>query len=487
MKLNVTLHKHTRKEYINEILKNKNVNLLFEDEIYMGNNHNHNWKCRCGNIFKRRWMYIRANGNICCKDCSRNIKDEYQNLSDVYIDKTMSKNHINSLISKWILLEDEVYLGANYKHNWKCKCGNIIENKPWDKIKQYSSNLKCEECQKIKIKERHLKEVSQFKEYEYINSYFSGDVLLNERKVIKTTYLEIKHKYCGSIYTIKRVNFINMKQQCSRCCGKYENSFAYHIEQELKLNINDVWDFEKNTVNPYHINKSYNGKVWIKCQNKEINELNGLKKKDYHSSYEISCNHFSEGKRCSYCKPGGKNPKVHPYDSFGYHHFDKVLSWYPDNDISPFRVARNSNKKYKFICCECGNIFYTYVCNINTQNSWCPECSMSEGENIISNWLRYNGIKYEYEKTYEGLVGINGGSLSYDFYLYEYNLLIEYQGRQHDKYIEGLHSSHFEFERQQEHDKRKREYAKDNNIKLLEIWYYDFDNIEEILNKELNQ
>ena len=112
---------------------------------------------------------------------------------------------------------------------------------------------------------------------------------------------------------------------------------------------------------------------------------------------------------------------------------------------------------------------------------------MSEGENIISNWLRYNGIKYEYEKTYEGLVGINGGSLSYDFYLYEYNLLIEYQGRQHDKYIEGLHSSHFEFERQQEHDKRKREYAKDNNIKLLEIWYYDFDNIEEILNKELNQ
>ena len=54
MKLNVTLHKHTRKEYINEILKNKNVNLLFEDEIYMGNNHNHNWKCMCGNIFKRR-------------------------------------------------------------------------------------------------------------------------------------------------------------------------------------------------------------------------------------------------------------------------------------------------------------------------------------------------------------------------------------------------------------------------------------------------
>lgn len=43
-----------------------------------------------------------------------------------------------------------------------------------------------------------------------------------------------------------------------------------------------------------------------------------------------------------------------------------------------------------------------------------------------------------------------------------------------------------DFERQLEHDKRKREYAKQHNIKLLEIWYYDIDNIENILVKELN-
>jgi hypothetical protein len=43
-----------------------------------------------------------------------------------------------------------------------------------------------------------------------------------------------------------------------------------------------------------------------------------------------------------------------------------------------------------------------------------------------------------------------------------------------------------EFEYQQEHDKRKREYAEKHNIKLLEIWYWDFDNIETILKKELN-
>ena len=41
------------------------------------------------------------------------------------------------------------------------------------------------------------------------------------------------------------------------------------------------------------------------------------------------------------------------------------------------------------------------------------------------------------------------------------------------------------FKKQKEHDKRKRDYAEVNGYKLLEIWYYDYDRIEEILNKEL--
>lgn len=73
----------------------------------------------------------------------------------------------------------------------------------------------------------------------------------------------------------------------------------------------------------------------------------------------------------------------------------------------------------------------------------------------------------------------------YDFYLLKHNLLIEYQGEQHEKYKPGLHKSINDFEKQQEHDKRKREYAKQNNIKLLEIWYWDFDNIEKILDNYL--
>ena len=70
--------------------------------------------------------------------------------------------------------------------------------------------------------------------------------------------------------------------------------------------------------------------------------------------------------------------------------------------------------------------------------------------------------------------------MSYDFYIPDYNLLIEFQGIQHEKPIEYFGGEQ-RLANQQEHDRRKRQYTKDNNIRLLEIWYYDIDNIQNIL------
>ena len=85
---------------------------------------------------------------------------------------------------------------------------------------------------------------------------------------------------------------------------------------------------------------------------------------------------------------------------------------------------------------------------------------------------------------YNNLKGVNNGLLTYDFYLPKYNLLIEYQGEYHDNSIPM--QTDFEFAIQQEHDKRKKEYAINNGINLLEIWYWNFKDIEYILNNILN-
>lgn len=467
------------------------------------------------------------------------------NIKDIKLKKGMSRDKVNELIGEWLTLEDDVYLGANYKHNWKCKCGNIFERRCADIKKR--NNIDCGCIEYNKTEQRYKHEVEKTGEYKYIRSYRRGDVLPNVG-IINQPYLQVRHNYCGSLYNIKVVLFINERVRCTNCCGSYENSFAYYIEQELGEPLDKYWDFDKNTVNPYHIWKNSHIKVWIKCQ-----------EKDYHGSYEVSCNNFTKGRRCGYCNGkkihpkdsfaqycidnidkdflnkywsdkntidpwsispysskkvwikcqdkdhhndfGGYdvrcdryiagarcsycvNRKVHPLDSFGYHNFDKVMSWHPDNKISPFRVAPGSHMKYNFICSNCDYIFTKRLKDITHGEQWCPQCSASKGEKEITKWLRLNNVNFISQKEFSGLLGLGGGNLSYDFYLPEYNLLIEYQGAFHDGSVS--YQTEDQLSRQQEHDRRKREYTKENNINLLEIWYWDFDNIEEILKNELN-
>ena len=142
-------------------------------------------------------------------------------------------------------------------------------------------------------------------------------------------------------------------------------------------------------------------------------------------------------------------------------------------------------------CKICGHIWNTEPRNIiSNRKNGCPKCKNSKGEKKIENWLINNNIYYISQKTFQDLIGLKGGKLSYDFYLPNENILIEYQGQQHEKPVSFYNKLSEEntiiaFGNQQEHDRRKREYAKLHNIKLLEIWYYDFKNIEDILKNHL--
>lgn len=140
-----------------------------------------------------------------------------------------------------------------------------------------------------------------------------------------------------------------------------------------------------------------------------------------------------------------------------------------------------SNEKIDCLCDICG-----YKWTVNQANSLrrhgCPNCNKSHGERKIKTYLENHNLKYEQQKKYDDLVGVGLGLLSYDFFLSEYNLLIEFQGKQHKcavEYFGGVE----QYKKQQNHDKRKRQYAKKHNINLLEIWYYDIEKIEEILDE----
>lgn len=113
----------------------------------------------------------------------------------------------------------------------------------------------------------------------------------------------------------------------------------------------------------------------------------------------------------------------------------------------------------------------------------CPKCSSSRGETKIREFLSLNDIIFEEQYRFKNCKNIN--SLPFDFYIPSLNLAIEYQGEQHYKPVDYF-GGEKQFEIQQRNDNIKRKYCKNNNIKLLEIPYTEYDNVEEILKKELS-
>lgn len=133
----------------------------------------------------------------------------------------------------------------------------------------------------------------------------------------------------------------------------------------------------------------------------------------------------------------------------------------------------------KVQCNKCGNI-WTRDAHIFLMGIGCPFCYASKGERKIRIFLDQNNIDYIQQKSFSSLRGIGGFPLRYDFYIPKYNLLLEYQGEFHDGSAFKKSSRNY-LDTQIEHDKRKREYALNNNYNFLEIWYYQYKRIDEIL------
>ena len=118
--------------------------------------------------------------------------------------------------------------------------------------------------------------------------------------------------------------------------------------------------------------------------------------------------------------------------------------------------------------CAKGHL-YSQTPNTHITNHGCPVCNESHGERFIRNYLDKNNIKYIPQKKFKDLK--DKSYLSYDFYLPEYNVLIEYQGIQHYKSVSFDSKNKTDLKKQNKHDKLKRKYAKSNGYKLLELKY----------------
>lgn len=142
----------------------------------------------------------------------------------------------------------------------------------------------------------------------------------------------------------------------------------------------------------------------------------------------------------------------------------------------------NQYTKIKIICNKCGLLF-EITPHAHLRGEGCSFCNFSKGEITIKTYLENKDIEFIQQYKFKDCK--DKRPLPFDFYLPQYNLCVEYDGKGHfqkvdyrgkctdDKLRENL-------EYVQKHDKIKTDYCKNNNINLLRISYKE--NIEEKLN-----
>lgn len=407
------------------------------------------------------------------------------------------------------------YMNAHTSILHNCKICNYIWSASPSNILRGKS---CPQCSKVKRRNP--------KEYEDDVLKINPNIIVLEDFINSTTKIKHQCKICEYIWFTQPSNILQGRG-CPNCANKNRNKNRqptqgkyYNMLHEKNYKLEVIGTYvNMNTkiehiclfcndiilITPDHALRGYGCK---KCSSISIGQKLKLTKEQFaenvykrNPNIELLSNYIGNNKpitcKCKIChniwtvkypfqlyasncpqciaKKKGKKMRLTT---------DEFLSKITPNIILLSKYI-DSNSPIDCKCKSCGHLW-----TVNQASSLryvgCPNCRKSKGEQLIKNILDNNQIKYIPQKTFSGLIGTGGGLLLYDFYLEKYNLLIEYQGEQHCKSV-NYFGGEPQFKKQQEHDRRKREYAKQNNINLLEIWYYDINNIESILLQKINE
>lgn len=348
--------------------------------------------------------------------------------------------------------------------NYICPyCGN---NKAINDISKIKSAKTCDKCidsymsNITKGKNRNTQKSIIVKDYSK-NFYANFN---NDKIELLTPYINAKTKIScrckidGYEWNTKP-SVLLRGSGCPKCAGNLPKTTYSFIKE-----VDDLWHGEYEVIGEY-----VNRKTKI-----------GIKHNSCNNIFEMTPENFISGQECPYCKSKRQSEnQLISISDFNCKIFNLVGNEYTvlSNEY------KGANTKILFKHNTCNSEFKMTPSKFINANQRCPICNQSKGEMECSKYFKNNNIKHIPQKSFPKLFGLGGKLLSYDFYLPDYNLLIEYQGEFHDGKANWYVAENLE--KQQEHDRRKRQYAKDHNIKLLEIWYWDYENIEEILSREL--
>lgn len=145
-------------------------------------------------------------------------------------------------------------------------------------------------------------------------------------------------------------------------------------------------------------------------------------------------------------------------------------------------VYTKAKEKVCIICPEHGEFWQEAESHL--QGVGCPKCNSSKGEQSVEKILKSLNIQYISQYTINSESFSNRKFMKVDFYLPDYNSIIEYNGIQHYVPVEKF-GGEVVLKEQLLRDQELRNYCEEKKINLLEIKFND-SNIEKTIKDFLN-
>jgi len=298
---------------------------------------------------------------------------------------------------------------------------------------------------------------------DFVYNEIKGTIeIINFKRLDNRTYLTIKYK--SKTFDILSDNLC--KCQIGGVLNKYNGNFKLEIGDRLNDEKRDILIIDR------EIRTDKNGHNWkyykYKCN------------KDFHEDWIVE-NSLLKGIGCSVCT----NQKVVK----GINDIAATDHWmieYLFDKEDACKYTSKSGKKIKVKCPDCGRTKHIIISNLQKRHSISCICSdgKSYPEKFIYNILEQLGENFicQYSKSYSDWCE----DKLYDFYLINYNIIIETNGWQH-----GKDTTWKTKEEQQKIDEFKRGLALSNGINKyiqLDCYRSDKDYIKSsILNSELSK
>lgn len=352
------------------------------------------------------------------------------------------------------------YINNIQKLKIKCPCENIFYAN-FNAFKQ-ANKRQCNDCGYKNISKKST--LSKENISSYIKTNIDTDCkLINIENIKGKIYLDLICE-CGDSFKSRWDLF------------RHNEKSRYCRECQIKMNYKYSYDDIK-----YYIEIESNSGCKLLSEKREISVSDKLIMQcKCGDEFETDFSHFKHHikQQCNRCSTIIRNDK----NRFTTSEFKKKIFEVSGDEYTLLGEYKNAKTKVKLKHNICGEI-WDVLPSIFLSGTRCPRCLISKGENFIREWLDEYSVKYLPQHTFDDCRDIY--PLPFDFYLPEFNALVEFDGIQHYKPIdfggkgdEIALRQHYGVVRR---DSIKNEYCKNNNISLIRIPYWEMDFVDEIL------